>query len=262
MAEKEDVLEKLTSLKGIGKVKAEAIIEAGFDSVSKIQKASIEDLTVVNGVSEAVATSIKDQLGESKKQTKAKAKPKTQKKPAKKPDEKPKQPPQKSKEQKEVKKEEKPSVQPKRKPKKKEKKSTETPEGYMVKKKPSLSEKDHHFLSVRKDKKKKTPHFLRQEWFRYKRVPKNWHKPDGITSKMRMNKKYRIPQARVGFRGPKLVRGRHPSGFEEILVYNVSDLENIDAEKQAARIGSTVGTKKRVAITEKAKELEIRLLNK
>jgi len=115
---------------------------------------------------------------------------------------------------------------------------------------------------VRKNKKKQRPHFLRQEWFRYKRVPKNWRRPDGITSKMRINKKYRIPRVRVGFRGPKQVRGLHPSGFEEVLVHNTADLEKIDADKQAARIGSTVGTKKRVAIAEKAKELDIRLLNK
>lgn len=261
MAEKEDILKKLTSLKGIGKVKAEAIIEAGFDSTKKIQEASIEDLCKVNGVSDSVATTIKDQLGEGKKAPKAKPKSKTPKKT----EEKQKQPatkPKEPKREKEVKKETKLTVKKETKPEKKEKELTETPEGYIVKKKPSLSKDDHHFLSVRKEKKKKTPHFLRQEWFRYKRVPKNWHKPDGITSKMRMNKKYRLPQVRVGFRGPKHVRGRHPSGFEEILVYNVSDLEKIDAEKQAARIGSTVGTKKRVAITEKAKELDIRLLNK
>jgi len=250
---KQDVLKKLTSLKGIGTVKAEAIVDAGFDSIEKIQKASIQDLCNVNGVSESVAHSIKDQLGEVKeikKQTPPK-KDKTEKPSEKKPEE-----------QKEAKKEVTPKPAAKPKPKMKKKKSTEKPEDYVVKKKPKLNEETHHHLFVRKEKKKKTPHFLRQEWFRYKRIPKNWHRPDGITSKLRMNKKYRSPKVRVGFRGPKQVRGLHPSGFEEVLVYNVSDLEKINADTQAARIGSTVGTKKRVAITEKAKELDIRLLNK
>jgi large subunit ribosomal protein L32e len=159
-----------------------------------------------------------------------------------------------------AKKEEKQVEKPQKKQKRKS--SSAAPEAYEVKKKPSLDKDLYHHLSVRKQKKDKTPHFLRQEWFRYKRIPKNWHCPDGITSKLRMNKKYRSARVRVGFRGPKKVRGLHPSGFEEVLVYNVSDLEKIDADKQAARIGGTVGTKKRVAIAEKAKELDIRLLNK
>jgi large subunit ribosomal protein L32e len=132
----------------------------------------------------------------------------------------------------------------------------------VVKKKPVLSKQRSHDLHVRREKKKKTPEFLREEWFRYKRISRNWRRPDGITSKMRINKKYRPSRVRVGFRGPKKVRGLHPSGFEEIIVYNVTDLEKINADTQAARIGSSVGTKKRVAIAEKAKELDIRLLNK
>ena len=45
------------------------------------------------------------------------------------------------------------------------------------------------------------------------------------------------------------------------MVYNIADLNNIDPEKQAARIGGTVGTKKRLEIAKKAEELEIRVLN-
>jgi large subunit ribosomal protein L32e len=78
---------------------------------------------------------------------------------------------------------------------------------------------------------------------------------------MRINLKYRPSKVRVGFRGPKEVRGLHSSGFEEVMIYNVSDLKNINPEKQAARISSTVGTKKRLDIEKKAEELEIRILN-
>ena len=78
---------------------------------------------------------------------------------------------------------------------------------------------------------------------------------------MRINLKYRPSKVRIGFRGPREVRGLHPSGFEEVIVYNVTDLEGIDPKKQAVRIGSTVGTKKRLKIAEKAEELKIRILN-
>lgn len=66
----------------------------------------------------------------------------------------------------------------------------------------------------------------------------------------------------IGYGGPALVRGLHPSGFEEVMVYNVDGLETINPKTQAARIGGTVGVKKRIAIENRAKELGIRVLNK
>ncbi len=80
-------------------------------------------------------------------------------------------------------------------------------------------------------------------------------------SKMRRNFRYRPPKVSTGYRGPKMVRGRHPSGFEDILVHNPKDLEGLDPKKQAVRIGHTVGTRKRNDIKVKADELGIRILN-
>jgi len=129
------------------------------------------------------------------------------------------------------------------------------------KKKPVLPEKLKQQLEKRKEIKKRTPEFLREEWFRYKRIPKNWRRPDGITSKMHKNLAYRPSKVRVGFRGPKQTRCLHSSGFEEVIVFNVKDLETINPKTQAARIGGSVGTKKRMDIGKKAEELDIRLLN-
>jgi large subunit ribosomal protein L32e len=78
---------------------------------------------------------------------------------------------------------------------------------------------------------------------------------------MRINLKYRPNKVRVGYRGPKDVRGLHPSGYQEVLIHNINDLQNIDNSVQAIRIGSTVGTKKRIEIQKKAEELDIRTLN-
>jgi len=130
-----------------------------------------------------------------------------------------------------------------------------------VKIKPQLNSETKDKLQKRKEIKKRTPEFLREEWFRYKRVPRNWRRPDGITSKMRRNLKYRPSKVRVGFRGPRDVRGLHSSGFEEVTIFNAGDLEKINPKTQAARIGSSVGTKKRMDIEKKAEELDIRLLN-
>ena len=167
-----------------------------------------------------------------------------------------------------AKKETKPKTQDKKTtPPKKEEKAKETKsEEKKIKKpktkiKPELKSDLKDKLEKRKEIKKRTPEFLREEWFRYKRVPKNWRRPDGITSKMRINLKYRPSRVRVGFRGPKDVRGLHASGFEEVVVHNVNDLEKINPKTQAARIGGTVGTRKRVDIGKKAEELNIRVLN-
>ncbi len=253
---KDDVVKEFAKIKGVGKAKAELLYDKGFDSLDKLIKATAKDLAKVDGITETIAKNIKDQLKEKpvtktaktkapKKQEveKPKAKKETKAKP-KKEEEKPKKP-------KAVKKEEKAEKE----------EVPEEEEPYKVKKKPKLSKEQEERLRLRKQIKKRTPEFLREEWFRYKRIPKNWRKPDGISSKMRINLKYRPSKVRVGFRGPKETRGLHPSGFKEVIVNNVNDLESIDPNTQAARIGGTVGTKKRMDIEKKAEELDVRILN-
>ena len=108
----------------------------------------------------------------------------------------------------------------------------------------------------------RVPEFRRQEWFRYRRLGESWRKPRGLHSKMRKNLKYRPPKVRTGFRTPALVRGYHPSGFREITVHTVGDLDAVDPGTEAVRIGGTVGNRKRAAIIERADSLRIRVLNR
>ena len=144
---------------------------------------------------------------------------------------------------------------------KKKVKIVEETEETQKKIKPSLSQDTKKMLSVRKGQKKRQPSFRRQEWFRYGRVGTSWRRPRGMHSKFRLNLKYRPEKVRVGYGGPKTVRGYHPSGFQEVLVHNSNDLEGLNPSTQAARIGHGVGTKKRLDIVEKAKKLNIRVLN-
>ncbi|MGC8691725.1 MAG: 50S ribosomal protein L32e [Thermoplasmata archaeon] len=108
---------------------------------------------------------------------------------------------------------------------------------------------------------RKRPAFLRQEWFRYKKLGKAWRRPKGKHSKMRERKKYRPPMVDSGYRGPKKVRGLHPSGYRDILVYNVKQLMEINPEMDAIRIAGSVGKRKRKEIYERAKSLGIKILN-
>lgn len=133
---------------------------------------------------------------------------------------------------------------------------------YVVKLKPELDDCTADGLAKRAMISGRRPAFKRQEWFRYQKLGETWRKPKGIHSKMRRGMKRRPPMVEVGYRGPAEVRGLHPSGFEEVLVHNVDALEGIDPKKQAIRIGGTVGTKKRMAIEDRADELGIRVLNR
>jgi len=116
-------------------------------------------------------------------------------------------------------------------------------------------------LKLREMLKHKKPDFVRQESWRYKRIKENWRRPRGIDSKMRRKIKGWPKSPEIGYRGPKAARGLHPSGYEEVLIYNPEDLDKIDPKTQAARIAHTVGIKKRMDIIAKATSKGIKILN-
>tara|TARA_B100000029_G_scaffold417828_1_gene422619 strand:+ start:1138 stop:1806 length:669 start_codon:yes stop_codon:yes gene_type:complete len=134
---------------------------------------------------------------------------------------------------------------------------------HVARQKPVLDESTTADIALLNSQKKKQPAFRRQEWFRYKRLSKTgWRKPKGMQSSQRVNRKYRSPMARVGYRKIASVRGLHPSGFEEIMVHKPADLDGIDPERQAVRIGARVGNRKRAQIHDKADDLGLRVLNR
>ena len=136
-------------------------------------------------------------------------------------------------------------------------------EGHVAKQKPVLSDDLKVALALRFEQKKKTPAFKRTEWFRYKRLSRSgWRAPHGMDNKQRRNFKYRSSLVRVGHGKVAAARGLHPSGFREVMVHNAGDLEIIDPETEAARVGKTVGGRKREQIYSRADELGIRVLNR
>jgi large subunit ribosomal protein L32e len=134
---------------------------------------------------------------------------------------------------------------------------------YMVKQKPVLDDEMKAALALRAAQKKKTPSFRRTEWFRYKRLSRSgWRAPHGMDNKQRRNYKYRGSLVRIGHGKVAAARFLHPSGFREVMVQNIADLEAIDPESEAARVGGTVGGRKRESIYARADELGIRVLNR
>ena len=134
---------------------------------------------------------------------------------------------------------------------------------HTARQKPVLDESTKSALKMRSEQSKKQPKFRRQEWFRYGRLSKTgYRKPKGDDSSMRKNRKYRSPMARVGYGKVAAARGLHPSGFDEVLVHKADHLDGLDPEKQAVRIGSSVGNRKRSRIHDRADELGLRVLNR
>jgi large subunit ribosomal protein L32e len=105
------------------------------------------------------------------------------------------------------------------------------------------------------------PKFIRQESWRYVRIHPEWRKPKGVDNKVRRQDKGWPSLVRVGYRGPAAARGLHPSGHYESIVHRPADLEGLVPGRDVARIGRTVGAKKRDTILERATELGIRVVN-
>jgi large subunit ribosomal protein L32e len=228
-----EISKRLMEVHGIGGARAQAIIDAGFDTIEKIRGASVEELSAIKGVSEPIARSIKEHFGGEEEPGGVEPELETVPEVAKIPGE---------IEGKEVAAE---IVE-------------EEEEVYLVKAKPNLPEETLAKLET----KRRVPEFRRQEWFRYKRLGTSYRRPKGLHSKARRHLKYRPPLPRIGYRTQADVRGLHPSGFSEVMVYRPEDLDSIDPATEAARIGSTVGGRKRENIIELADRRGIRVLNR
>lgn len=116
-------------------------------------------------------------------------------------------------------------------------------------------------VTKRNELAKHRPKFVRQESWRYVRIHPEWRKPKGVDNKVRRQDKGWPALVRVGYRGPVASRGLHPSGHFEALVHRPADLDGLVPGRDVARIGGTVGAKKREQILSRATELGIRVLN-
>jgi large subunit ribosomal protein L32e len=131
----------------------------------------------------------------------------------------------------------------------------------MPKAKESEEDRLKALVARRKEVEETRPAFVRQESWRYVRIHPEWRKPKGVDSKMRRQDKGWPALVRVGYRGPPEARGLHPSGHREFVVQRPKDLDSLVPGSDVARIGRTVGAKKREGILERANELGIRVVN-
>jgi large subunit ribosomal protein L32e len=221
----QEEIEELTDISGVGDAKAETLREAGFETVGDIRRASQDDLSAVDGVGMALAARIKADVGDLEVKEEVEA---------------------------EVEEEE-------TEPAEADEVETELRPRGLVEKTPDLSEEADRLLAQRRRESK--PQFNRQDHHKKKRVPTAWRRPRGQLSKQRRGIKGKGDTVEAGFRTPTAVRGLHPSGFEEVRVHNVDDLDGVDGDREAVRIASKVGGRKRERIEDEAEERGIRVLN-
>ena len=223
-----DEPQELEDISGVGASKADALRDAGFESVEDVAAADQDELANVEGIGNALAARIKADVGglEVEEETEAEIE---------------------DEETEEAEEETAEDVE------------TELRPRGLVEKTPDLSENEERLLAQRKQVGK--PQFYRQDYHKKKRTPTSWRRPRGQLSKQRRGIKGKGQKVEAGFRTPTEVRGKHPSGFEEVRVHNVDDLEGVDGDTEAVRIASKVGSRKRERIEEEAEEREIRVLN-
>ncbi|WP_309484902.1 50S ribosomal protein L32e [Halorhabdus salina] len=215
----------MTDISGVSEETADALSEAGFETVEAVARADQDDLTEVEGVGNALAARIQADVGELDVSEAETADVEEAGEAA----------------------EEAEDVE------------TELQPRGLTEKTPDLSDEEARLLVQRRREGK--PQFNRQDYHKKKRVPTSWRRPRGGLSKQRRGIKGKGDTVEAGFRTPKATRGLHPSGFEEVRVHNVDDLDGVDGDTQAVRIASKVGARKRERIEERAESEAIRVLN-
>ncbi|MEF8758142.1 MAG: 50S ribosomal protein L32e [Halobacteriales archaeon] len=226
----DDEPQELEEISGVGESKADALREAGYDSLEAVKGASQSDLADVEGIGNALAARIKADVGDLEVSEEAEA---------------------------EIEEEEPEEAEAEAEPE--EDVETELqPRGH-ADKTPELSEDEERLLARRRREGK--PQFNRQDYHKKKRTPSSWRRPRGNLSKQRRGIKGKGDKVEAGYRTPAAVRGKHPSGFEEVRVHTPDDLEGVDPDREAVRIASKVGARKRERIEELAEERDIRVLN-
>lgn len=109
--------------------------------------------------------------------------------------------------------------------------------------------------------KKKMPKFRRQEAHVKARLSRSgWRKPRGVHSKMRRQRKGYNAIVKIGYRTPRLLRGRLRNGLLEVAITSPEELKNITKD-QIALIPRTLGNRKRLAILQEAKKMKASISN-
>jgi len=96
--------------------------------------------------------------------------------------------------------------------------------------------------------------FLRQDYFRYKKLGTKWRRPRGLQSKQRIAKVQKLRMPSIGYGKGKVNEIR--------IINNPDELAQLKDFNGKIFISSSVGLKKAKEILEKSEELKIKIENK
>ncbi len=116
-------------------------------------------------------------------------------------------------------------------------------------------------LKLRKALKAKKPNFLREDYQKRACIPLPWRRPRGVHSKLRHRFAGHRALVDPGYGSPKEVYGLSPSGYEQILVHTINEMQNLNSKTQGAILGSTIGLPRKIALLTEAKKLGVKVLN-
>lgn len=111
--------------------------------------------------------------------------------------------------------------------------------------------------------KKRTKKFKRHQCDRFMRVPESWRRPKGIDSAVRRKFRGTVRMPNIGYGSNKRTRHMLPNGFYKFPVKNLADLELLLMHNRTycAEIAHNVSSKKRKLIVERARELDVKVIN-
>ena len=111
--------------------------------------------------------------------------------------------------------------------------------------------------------KKRTKKFRRHQSDRFKRVKESWRRPKGIDSAVRRKFRGTVRMPNIGYGSNKKTRHMLPNGFYKFMVRTPSDIEMLlmHNREYCAEIAHNVSSQKRAEIVQRAKELDVRVIN-
>lgn len=111
--------------------------------------------------------------------------------------------------------------------------------------------------------KKRTNHFKRHQSDTKIAVKPSWRKPKGIDNRVRRRFKGTAPMPKIGYGSNAKTRHALPNGFQKFVISNVKELELLmmHNRKYAAEVAHNVSALKRKAIVERARQLNINVVN-
>ena len=110
---------------------------------------------------------------------------------------------------------------------------------------------------------KRTLKFKRHHSDRYDRLKESWRRPRGIDSRVRRQFRGAVRLVKIGYKNNKKTRHQTKEGFKKLLIRNLEDVELLLMNNRSfcGEIAHTVGARKRIAICNRARELNVKITN-